>query len=79
MTPVIKTVALATNVRLTYAEHGDSGGIPVVLLHGFTDSWRSVERLLPHLIVYERTGHALHWEQPERFAADLMAYLHQAT
>ena len=27
------------------------------------------------LIVYEGTGHALHWEEPERFARDLVAEL----
>ena len=27
------------------------------------------------LIVYEGTGHAVHWEQPARFAADLVAFV----
>lgn len=27
------------------------------------------------LVVYEGTGHALHWEQPQRFAADLAAFV----
>ncbi len=27
------------------------------------------------LTVYEETGHALHWERPERFAIDLAAWL----
>jgi pimeloyl-ACP methyl ester carboxylesterase len=26
------------------------------------------------LVVYDRAGHALHWEEPERFAADLVAF-----
>jgi pimeloyl-ACP methyl ester carboxylesterase len=26
------------------------------------------------LVVYSDTGHALHWEEPERFAADLVAF-----
>ena len=30
-----------------------------------------------HLIVYEGVGHSPHWEQPERFAADLVAFLDQ--
>ena len=27
------------------------------------------------LVVYEGTGHALHWEEPERVAADLTAFV----
>lgn len=34
---------------LDYVEQGDPRGIPVVLLHGYTDSWRSFEPLLPLL------------------------------
>jgi len=29
------------------------------------------------LLVYAGTGHAVHWEQPQRFAADVMAFIHQ--
>lgn len=29
------------------------------------------------LLVYPETGHALHWEQPERFARDLLAFLRE--
>ena len=84
--PVLKTVALATNVRLTYAEQGDPDGIPVVLLHGFTDSWRSFERVLPHLpetiraLALTQRGHG-DSERPASgylsydFAADIAAFL----
>jgi hypothetical protein len=27
------------------------------------------------LLVYENAGHGLHWEEPERFAADLKAFV----
>jgi pimeloyl-ACP methyl ester carboxylesterase len=27
------------------------------------------------LIVYEGAGHAVHWEEPERFAADLISFI----
>ena len=27
------------------------------------------------LVVYEGTGHAVHWEEPERFAADVTAFV----
>src|SRR5918995_765052 len=40
---------LPTGLRLPYAEQGSPDGIPVVLLHGITDSWRSFEPVLPHL------------------------------
>jgi non-heme chloroperoxidase len=39
----------AAVTRLQYAEQGDPSGIPVVMLHGYSDSWRSFEPLLPHL------------------------------
>ena len=35
--------------KLPYVEQGDPAGVPVVLLHGVTDSWRSFEGVLPHL------------------------------
>jgi non-heme chloroperoxidase len=46
---VAKSVDLPNQVRLPYAEQGDSSGLPVLLLHGFADSWRSFELVLPHL------------------------------
>jgi non-heme chloroperoxidase len=49
MTPVIKSVALPTQVKLPYVEQGDPWGIPMLLLHGVTDSWHSFEPVLPHL------------------------------
>jgi non-heme chloroperoxidase len=49
MTPVIKSVELPNRVRLPYVEQGDQSGVPILLLHGVTDSWRSFKRVLPHL------------------------------
>ncbi len=40
---------LPTDVRLRYAEQGDSAGHTVILLHGYTDSWFSFSRVLPLL------------------------------
>jgi pimeloyl-ACP methyl ester carboxylesterase len=40
---------LAGGVRLPYVEQGDPDGVPVVMLHGVTDSWRSFAPVLPHL------------------------------
>lgn len=44
-----KFVSLSTGVRMEYVEQGRAGGLPVVFLHGVTDSWRSFERVLPLL------------------------------
>jgi pimeloyl-ACP methyl ester carboxylesterase len=49
MTTTVHHVELPTGVRIEYARHGRPDGTPLVLLHGWTDSWRSFERVLPHL------------------------------
>jgi non-heme chloroperoxidase len=49
MTPAIKSVELPNQVTLSYVEQGDVSGIPVLLLHGVTDSWHSYEPVLPYL------------------------------
>lgn len=49
MAATVKTVVLPTRVVLPYFEHGDPAGIPILLLHGFADSWRSFEPVLDHL------------------------------
>ena len=45
----VKSADVGKGVRLEYVEQGDPAGVPVVMLHGVTDSWRSFERVLPHL------------------------------
>jgi non-heme chloroperoxidase len=45
----IKTVELPSGIELPYVEQGDPRGVPVLLLHGVTDSWRSFTPVLPHL------------------------------
>lgn len=42
-------VSLSTGVRMEYVEQGPADGVPVVFLHGVTDSWRSFEHVLPLL------------------------------
>lgn len=44
-----KMIQLKTGVKLEYVESGDPHGIPVILLHGLTDSWHSYETVIPHL------------------------------
>ena len=45
----VKTMELPTGVTLEYAEQGDPSGVPVLLLPGALDSWRSFALVLPHL------------------------------
>jgi non-heme chloroperoxidase len=49
-----KFVPLTTGVRMEYVERGPADGLPVVFLHGITDSWRSFEHVLPLLPTHVR-------------------------
>jgi pimeloyl-ACP methyl ester carboxylesterase len=42
-------VALLNGTTLSCAEHGDPSGQPVLLLHGYSDSWRSYRLMMPEL------------------------------
>ena len=42
-------VDLHDGVTLSCAEHGDPSGQPVLLLHGYSDSWRSYRLMMPEL------------------------------
>lgn len=82
---VPKSVELSTGVTLQYVEQGDLGGMPVLLLHGVTDSWHSYEPLLPHLpaswraIAITQRGHGDSSRPaggygPSEFAADIATF-----
>jgi non-heme chloroperoxidase len=79
--PRLATARLASGLRVHYAEQGDPGGEPIVFLPAYTDSWFSYSRVVGLLSarsrVYPETGHSPHWERPERFAADLDAFMRQ--
>jgi non-heme chloroperoxidase len=47
--PMIKSVELPNRIQLQYVEQGDPARIPLLLLHGVTDSRHSFELVLPHL------------------------------
>lgn len=57
--------------------------VPVLIFWGRNDmicfkaDQENFERNLENekLIVYDGTGHALHWEEPERFVADLLSFV----
>lgn len=83
---VVQSVELPNGVKLPYAEQGAATGVPVILLHGFTDSWHSFERVLPHLpesiraIALTQRGHGDASRPAEGyrsgdFAADLAAFM----
>jgi non-heme chloroperoxidase len=44
-----KDITLSSGITLEYVRRGDPSGVPVIFLHGVTDSWRSFEWMLPHL------------------------------
>ena len=86
MTPALRSIILGHGVRLQYAEQGDPGAMPVVMLHGITDSWRSFEGVLPHLptslhaFALSQRGHGdaarpATGYYPQDFAADLAAFM----
>ena len=84
--PVIQSVELPTGVRLPYVEQGDLTGVPVLLLHGYTDSWRSWDLVLPHLpdsihaFALTQRGHGnadrpASGYRPHDFATDAAAFI----
>ncbi len=84
--PRFADVRLATGVRLRYAESGDSAAPPLILLHGYSDSWFSWSRVLPQLATRHRVfaldqrGHG-DSDRPARgyamhdLAADVVAFM----
>lgn len=82
----IKTMQTPDGLRLEYVEHGDHAGTALVLLHGYTDSWRSFEGVLSrlparlHAVALSQRGHGgsdrpRTGYRPEDFAADVAALL----
>ena len=48
-TLIEKSIRLPNAVTLQYAEQGAADGIPVILVHGYPDSWRSYVPVMAHL------------------------------
>ena len=82
----IKSVELPNQVKLPYVEQGDPSGVPLLLLHAVADSWRSFERVLPHLpksiraFALTQRGHGdasrpAAGYRSRDFAADLAAFM----
>jgi non-heme chloroperoxidase len=80
---------LPTGITLEYVAQGSGTGVPLILLHGLSDSWRSFQPLLPHLPPSIRTyalslrGHgdsdqpAGHYTMRD-MAADVVAFMDAA-
>ncbi len=86
MAAKVDSITLANGVMLQYVERGDPAGIPMLLLHGVTDSWHSFEPVLPHLpasihaFALTQRGHGDASRPPNGyrytdFAADLAAFM----
>jgi non-heme chloroperoxidase len=82
----LKTIVLPNKIQLEYVEQGDPKGMPVILLHGFTDSWYSFSRVLPylppnmHVFAVSMRGHGnstrpITGYQPRDFAGDVAAFM----
>lgn len=48
----LSQINLSTGVRMHYAEFGDPAGVPIVFLHGTSDSWYSFSPVLDYLPVH---------------------------
>ena len=86
MTSASKSVALPDGVELSYVEQGEPSGIPMLLLHGVSDSWWSFEPVLPHVpaslhaFALSQRGHGDSGRPavgfaPHEFAADVAAFM----
>jgi non-heme chloroperoxidase len=79
-------VRVKTGIRLHYVEQGDPDGPPIILLHGYSDSWVSYTRVLPlidrkyHAYIPDLRGHgdsdrpASGYTFPD-FAGDIIAFM----
>jgi len=84
--PGLHHVLLSTGIDMVYLEQGSRRGIPVIFLHGFTDSHHSFDRNLPtfparfHVFALDQRGHG-DSSKPEccytqaDFAADVPAFM----
>jgi non-heme chloroperoxidase len=77
---------LPNGIKIEYVEQGSRSGIPLILLHGLSDSWRSYELVLPqlpksmHAFAISLRGHG-DSDRPEQgylpqdFASDVAAFM----
>jgi non-heme chloroperoxidase len=83
---MIKFIRLPNRLAFPYVEQGTPGGVPLILLHGYTDSWRSFEPMLPylppslHAFALSLRGHGdadrpQAGYRPRDFAEDVVAFM----
>lgn len=84
----VKTISLPGRVKLEYVEKGNAKGIPVIFLHGITDSWHSFESVLQylpaniHAFAISQRGHGDSERPadgflPKDFADDVAAFIRE--
>jgi non-heme chloroperoxidase len=84
----INTIRLSSQVTLEYIEQGRAPGTALICLHGYTDSWKSFELVLPflsenrHAFAISQRGHGnsgrpAEGYDPRDFAADLALFIDQ--
>ena len=52
---VPRTIEVGSGVRLSYVDDGPASGVPVVFLHGITDSWKSFAGVIPYMPEWTRS------------------------
>ena len=84
--PRFGEVRLSTGIRLHFAEQGTAPGEPIILLHGYSDSWFSFSRVLTplareaHVYALDLRGHG-NSDKPANgyhmrdLAADVIAFM----
>lgn len=81
-----KSILLSTGVTLQYVESGKEGKTPIILLHGYTDSWRSFEKVIPkfstdyYVVALTHRGHGNSSKptagyEMRNFASDVAAFI----
>lgn len=81
-----KSIELSTGVTISYVEKGTQGKTPVILLHGYTDSWHSFENVISqfsdnyHVLALTQRGHgnsskSVKDYQIQNFADDVAAFI----
>jgi len=82
----MNSLQVTNDILLDYIQEGRRSGVPIVLLHGFTDSRRSFDRVLArlpksiHAIAVSQRGHGDSERPrvgyaPRHFAADVVALM----